>query len=332
MWSDALERLAEMGNDFVAALPNIVVGLIVFGLFWLVGKLIRGSVQRVTLRRFRRRNVVLVVGRVAQGGVFFLGFLVAAVIIFPGFTPASLIQFLGVGSVALGFAFRDILQNYVAGILILLTEPFRIGDQIVYETFEGTVDDVQTRATFVRTYDGRRVVIPNGQLFTNAVLVNTAFEKRRMEYDVGIGYGDDIELARRVILDVLQEVDDALPKPPPEVLMYELAASSVVLRVRWWIEPPLIKDVFYARDKVITAIKQRLSEHGIDLPFPTTQVLFHDQTEATDGDRRHQREGWPAGRGEVPSQRSIAGAIARRPGQASTDVRGDANNDNRARS
>jgi small-conductance mechanosensitive channel len=309
MWSDALHRLSTMGADLVASIPNIVVGVLVFAVFWVVGKLIRKTVHRVTMRRFRRRNVVIVMGRMAEGSAFFFGLLVAAVVIFPGFTPASLIQLLGISSVAIGFAFRDILQNYLAGILILLTEPFRIGDQILYQSYEGTVDDVQTRATYIRTYDGRRVVIPNGQLFTNAVIVNTAFEKRRMEYDVSIGYGDDIEKARKLILTALDKVEDALPDPQPEVLVYELAASAVVLRARWWIEPPLIKDVFYARDKVVTAIKRTLVENGIDLPFPTTQVLFHDQTEDTDGDRRRQREGWPAGDEEPPAQRSIAQAV-----------------------
>ena len=87
-------------------------------------------------------------------------------------------QVLGIGSVAIGFAFRDILQNFLAGILLLVTQPFRIGDQIVASNYEGTVEDIQTRATFIRTYDGRHVVVPNADLFTDTVVVNTAFEHR----------------------------------------------------------------------------------------------------------------------------------------------------------
>jgi small-conductance mechanosensitive channel len=149
-----------------------------------------------------------------------------------------------------------------------------------------------------------------------------------MEYDVGIGYGDDLQQARTLMLQALREVDEVLQDPSPEVLAYELGASSIVLRARWWIEPPLIKDVFHSRDQVIMAIKRRLNEDGIDLPFPTTQVLFHDQTEDTDGDRRRQREGWPAGRGDVPPPRSIAGAVRRAahaPGDAATRPDGDGN-------
>jgi small-conductance mechanosensitive channel len=236
--------------------------------------------------------------------------LVAAVIVFPNFTPTSLIQFLGIGSVAFGFAFRDVLQNYLAGILLLLTQPFRIGDQIRFEDYEGTVEDIQTRATFLRTYDGRRVVIPNAELFTHTVTVNTAFPTRRIEYDVGIGYGDDVDRAKALILDVLRELQDAMDDPAPDVLTHELSASSVVLRVRWWIRPPARQDALDARDHVIAAIKKKLIENGIDLPFPTQHVLFHDQTEATDGDRHRQREGWPAGKGEVPAPRPLGSGPA----------------------
>jgi small-conductance mechanosensitive channel len=90
--------------------------------------------------------------------------------------------------------------------------------------------------------------------------------------------------------------DIVLADPAPETLTYELAGSSVNIRVRWWIQPPLKRDALEARDRVLTAIKKKLSANGIDLPFPTTQVLFHDQTEETDGDRQRQREGWPAGK------------------------------------
>ncbi len=169
----------------------------------------------------------------------------------------NLVSTPGIGGVAIGFAFKDIFQNFLAGILILVTRPFRVGDQIVFKEYEGTVEDIQTRATSLKTYDGRRVIIPNGELYTNSLTVNTAFPRRRWQYDVGIGYG------------------------------------------------------LAAQDRVLTAVKRELVAAGIDLPFPTRQVLFHDQSEATDGDRRRQREGWPAGPGETPPSRSVAAALHR---------------------
>lgn len=100
---------------------------------------------------------------------------------------------LGVSSVAIGFAFKDILQNGLAGLLILLRQPVEVGDQIVINSFEGTVERIETRATIIRTYDGQRVVVPNGDSYTKAVQVKTANDKRRSQYDMGLGYGDGIE-------------------------------------------------------------------------------------------------------------------------------------------
>ena len=250
------------------------------------------------------------VGPLAQGVVIFVGLLVALSVALPTFRPSDVVYVLGIGSVAIGFAFRDILQNFLAGILLLVTQPFRIGDQIVTGTHEGTVEDIQTRATFIRTYDGRRVVIPNAALFTDTVVVNTAFEHRRLEYDIGIGYSDDVDRARGVILETVRSTEGVLADPAPDVLLMDFASSAVNLRVRWWIAPPQRADALDARDKVLTAVKHQLTAHGIDLPFPTQQILFHDQTEDTDGDRGRQREGWPAGKADVPASRKVADAIA----------------------
>jgi small-conductance mechanosensitive channel len=302
--SEGLDKLEDLGSDFISALPLIAVAAVVFVLFLLLGKLIRWMVRRFTRSHRKHRNFALAVGRVVQGTMVVIGLLVAAVIVFPGFTPTRLLSFLGLSSVAIGFAFRDVLQNYLAGILLLLTEPFRIGDQIVFGTYEGTVEDIQTRATTIRTYDGRRVVIPNAELFTNSVIVNTAFENRRIEYDLGIGYGDDIAEAREVIMGVLKAEPSAVSDPPPDVLVYELGREAVVLRVRWWIEPPQRKENLYSRDAVLEKVKSALQSAGIDMPLPTQQVLFHDQTEEFDGDRRNQREGWPARRDDPPDTRA----------------------------
>lgn len=171
------------------------------------------------------------------------------------------------------------------------------------------MEEIQTRATYIRTYDGRRVVIPNANLFVDSVTVNTAFEQRRIEYDVGIGYGDKISDAKQLIFEALEECDSVLADPAPEVLLVDLAASSVNLRVRWWIRPPRRVDTLNSQDEVLLAIKRKLNNNGIDLPFPTQQILFHDQTEESDSDRTRQREGWPAGQDQTPQPRKIAAAV-----------------------
>ncbi|MEA5513338.1 mechanosensitive ion channel family protein [Nodularia sp. UHCC 0506] len=310
--SALLDRVQKMANDFIILLPNIVLGLFVFTIFVIFGRSIKRIVRRLTSHRTYARNLGMVLGRLAQGTTVLVGLFISLSIVFPSLKASDLVQLLGISGVAIGFAFRDILQNFLAGILILLTEPFQINDQIVFKDFEGTVENIETRATTIRTYDGRRIVIPNSELFTNSVTVNTAFENRRLEYDVGVGYGDDLDWTKQLMLEAMHSVDVVLKDPPPDVLVMELADNSVNIRARWWIQPPRWSDALDSRDQVISAIKQKLYvENGIDLPYPTRQILFHDQTEETDGDRTHQREGWPAGKNKVPKPRSIGGSIQR---------------------
>lgn len=308
----AWNKIGGLIETLIIMLPNILLALIVFALFFFAAHWLKLIVKRITRRHRQARNLGMVLGRLAQGTVILIGLFVALSIVIPTFKAGDLIQLLGISGVAIGFAFRDILQNFLAGILILLTEPFQIDDQIVFKDFEGTVENIQTRATTIKTYDGRRIVIPNSELFTNSVTVNTAFDTRRIEYNVGIGYGDDVEEAKQLMLEAIYSVDDVLKDPPADVLVLELGESSVNIRARWWIKPPRRIDDLNSRDKVISAIKQKLYvEHGIDLPYPTRQILFHDQTEETDGDRNRQREGWPAGNKEVPKSRNISGSLKR---------------------
>lgn len=305
-FSIAWQKINQMGRDFMALLPNLLFGLVVFVVFIFIARGVQSLVERLVESRQQSVSLKLLLSRLSYVAALLLGILITVTIMVPSFTPASLISALGVGGVAIGFAFKDIFQNFLAGVLLLVTEPFRIDDQIKYKDFEGTVETIQTRATTIKTYDGRRVVIPNAELFINAVTVNTAYDKRRLQYDIGIGYGDDIGKARQLIIEAMKGVDGVLADPAPEALVVDLAGSSVNIRARWWINPPRRADIMGAQDLVLEAIKNTLTAHGIDLPFPTQQILWHDQTEATDGDRKSQREGWPAGKGDVPPSRAAA--------------------------
>lgn len=302
------QQLTSMLTSALQLLPNMFLAVIVFFIFWFIARFSRRLIKNFTKRK-KSRNLGLVLARLSQGVIILVGAFVALAIIVPSFKPGDLIQLLGVSGVAVGFAFRDILQNFLAGILILITEPFVIGDQIVFNDFEGTVEDIETRATTIKTYDGTKIVIPNAELFTNSVKVNTAYEKRRLEYDIGIGYGDDIAEAKRIILEVLQNDPEAILDPPPEALVVGLADSTVNIRARWWVQPPRRAEVLDSQDKILTELCNKLMAAGIDLPFPTQQILFHDQTEETDGDRTRQREGWPSVKGNNPQPKRISDSL-----------------------
>lgn len=274
----ALSILQDSIAEFIANLPSLLIAMIVLYLGYRISQPIANIVKKALANAKRSENIQLILSRIARWLIIFFGFMFAAIIAIPGFDPSELLSLLGIGSVAIGFAFRDILQNFLAGILILLTEPFHINDQIIVGGYEGTVEDIQIRATFLRTYDNRRVVIPNGELFTDSVTVNTAFTNRRSEYDVGIGYEDNIEAAQALCMEVLSEIDGVLDQPEPDTIMMEMGDSAVVFRVRWWTDSRKA-DVLVVQDRVLRTIKNRLTEEGFNIPFPIRTVFFNDITQ-----------------------------------------------------
>jgi small conductance mechanosensitive channel len=280
-------------DGFLALLPLLLVALVVFVLLLFAAKGVRALIERA-LSRSSNRSAAVAIGRISYIFMIALAVLIAVTIAFPSMTPGRLVSTLGIGGIAIGFAFKDIFQNLLAGILLLLRHPFRVGDEITTGEFTGTVEAIETRATFIRTYDGRRVIIPNGDVYTKPVTVISAYDMLRSEYDIGIGYGDDLSRAKEIALDAIRNVEGVLADPAPDVLVWDLAGSSKNLRVRWWTRPAR-GDVLAVRDRVLRSAAEALAGAGVDLPFPTQVVLFHDQTEATDGDRTKQREGWPAG-------------------------------------
>jgi small conductance mechanosensitive channel len=166
-------------DEAINLLPNLVLACAIFVVFAIVARVCKSLIERLGERRKMRQNSALLLGKLVQSVLAILGLLIALSVIAPSFTASDLIKTLGIGGVAIGFAFQNILQNFLAGILLLLHEPFSIGDQINVSGLEGTVDTIQTRATIIHTKDGHRVVIPNATLFTNPVTVFTAEQAER---------------------------------------------------------------------------------------------------------------------------------------------------------
>ncbi|MBB3712689.1 small-conductance mechanosensitive channel [Limimaricola variabilis] len=300
------EKLDAWADGFFRLLPNIAVALVLLVVFWFLARGVAALVRRSGRAR-GRDNLGDVGASLLRWLVMILGVMLAVTIVAPSISPGDLFAGLGIGSVAIGFAFKDILQNMLAGILILVRQPFEVGDQIVSGGHEGTVERIETRATLIKTYDGRRVVIPNADIYTDAVVVNTAFDKRRSQYDVLIGCSDDFDEACRIMIEAAQGCEGVLSDPAPEAIPWGMDADGNTVRLRWWTDSKR-SDVVHVWGRVIRDVYNALNAAGVDLPYPTRMVLFHDQTEATDGDRTAQREGWPA-KGDSPEARRIADAI-----------------------
>ena len=258
-----LKQVQGLANDLLRTLPNLVVAALMLLLAYFLAKWAAGLMRAVMQRAGQSASASLLIGRLATYVVMTVGFLVALSTVFPSFQARDLIQLLGISGVAVGFAFKDIFQNFLAGIIILVSRPFRIGDTIVVKSYEGVVEDIQTRATMLRTADNQRVVVPNTVLFSEEVKVLTAYDSRRAEVDLGVGYARDLEAARSAILEAVPSVAGVLASPAPDVLVAGFTDTRATLRVRVWTKADANLPV--VRDEVARAARRALESAGIAL-------------------------------------------------------------------
>jgi small conductance mechanosensitive channel len=253
----------HMGETVLSRLPSLILAIIVFSIFYILSAVASQLIRRAM--RGQRQNLGMVFARLAGAATILLGFLVSFSIVSPSFQAGDLIKLLGIGSVAIGFAFQNILQNFLAGILLLWSQPFRVGDEIRIDPFEGTVVDIQARATIVKTYDERRVVIPNAQLFTQSVIVNTASDIRRWEYDFSVTGVEDVNKVKSHVVDAIRSAPGTLSDPAPEALVADLSdlnAGVVKLRALWWTRASRQHQMLVSYDAVLTAIERALRKSG----------------------------------------------------------------------
>jgi len=253
----------HMIDSLVGRLPALIVAVVVFVLFYGLSLLITRAIRRATPRP--RQSLGIVLARLVGGATILIGFLVALSIVAPSFQAADLIKILGLGSVAIGFAFQNMLQNFLAGLLLLWSEPFRVGDEIKLDIYEGTVEEIQPRATIIKTYDERQVVIPNADLFTHSVIVNTAFDSRRWEYDLSIKSVERLSEIKSQIMNAVRALPGLLSEPAPNVLVVGLDApnsDAVKIRVLWWTKSPRQQQMLSSYDDVLTAIAKTLNRLG----------------------------------------------------------------------
>ncbi len=266
------ERLGGLARDAVALAPNMIAAVMVLLLTallsWAVaaalGRAFRGARARAALI-----EAVLILARIATWAI---GLLVAATVLFPTLTPANALAGLGLGSIAIGLAFRDIFENFLAGFMILLRKPMRIGDDVICEGVFGRIERITLRDTHLRKRSGELMVLPNSHLFKNPLEILTDRPLRRIEVIAGVAYGEDVARSREVILSAVEGCATVAPERI-DVFACGFGASSIDFLVRWWAGSAPI-DEHRSRDEVVTAIKAALDAAGIEIPFPHRTLTF----------------------------------------------------------
>ena len=266
-FEEMLPKLAEAGTQYgLLALK----ALLIFIIGRWVAKIVAGLLNRLMkrggmddmLRKFLR-NIIY---------ALLLAFVVIAAISALGIQTASLVAVIGAAGLAVGLALQGSLSNFAAGVLMIIFRPYKIGDLVQVAGTEGFVEEVDVFTTTLRTPDKTKIIIPNGQIMNDQITNYTESEHRRLDLVVGIGYGDDIDKARRVLLDAGSQSKYVLDAPKPSVTVAELGDSSVNLAVRPWIKSETYAP---ASHEVTERIKKALDAAGISIPFPQRDVHMH---------------------------------------------------------
>lgn len=275
--ADAVEELEEVADTatslyttVVESLPRLGVALAIIVVAVLVARITRWGLRR-RFTRTRTPSFAQVMSRVAGVVVLVVGVLVAITVTFPSVKPVDVLASLGFFSIAVGFAFQDILENTLAGILLLFRQPFRGGDQIDLDGQRGTVQDITIRETRLRTFDGELLLVPNSQVYKSRLLVQTAYPEKRWSVLVGVSYDDDLDTARAAAIEAVDSVPEVLLEPRPQALLVELGASTVNIEVQFWTGSRQ-GDGLQTRDRVIDAIKTHMDAHEVSMPSDIVEL------------------------------------------------------------
>lgn len=266
------EVFQDLLMQAIEFLPKVIFSLTVF----VLGLIIAGFLARLMRRAVQRRDAgleaELLVSKITRWSIVIVVSIVALQQI--DFDVTAFLTGLGIVGFTIGFAIQDVSKNFVAGLLLLLQQPFNIGDAIKVGDFSGTVSSVDLRATGLQTIDGREVLIPNAEVFTSPIEKYGRDTRRRVEIAAGVAYESDLDHVAEVALRAIQEIDGVIPSPEPSVIFDNLGPSTVDFVAYFWVDRSRI-GVLRARDAGVRSIKLAFEEEGIDMPYPIQTVFVH---------------------------------------------------------
>jgi small conductance mechanosensitive channel len=268
-----LAEVERLARKLAVALPLVLLAVLILPLTWWLSSALTGAIRRLLASRVDQDFLRDLIARAIAIPVFLAG--VYIVLQIAGLTglAVSLLGGAGIIGIVLGFAFRDIAENFLASLFLSIRRPFQQGDVIAVAEHEGVVQTMNTRSTILLTIDGNHVQIPNATIFKSTIVNYTAAPARRVTAEVGIGYDDSIADAQEVVAAVLREHDAVLDDPPPMVLVDALGAATVNLKAHFWIDGRTLSPL-RVRSSALRLIKRALIEHGISMPDEAREIIF----------------------------------------------------------
>jgi len=270
-----LQQLSEFLVAAIDFVPRLIVAILVFLVSLILGRLAGRAVVHAT--RNVDEEVRRLLGRLTSVATIVVGTIVALDQV--NFDVTGFVAGLGIVGFTLGFAFQDIAKNFMAGILLLVQQPIRIGDAIEVAGYQGSVTDVDIRATTIRAWDGQQVVIPNADVYTSAIINYSKYPDRRIILGVGVGYEEDLSRAEEVFLTAIQGVEEILEDPAPAIYWKNLGSSAVEMEAYFWTDQTEWS-LAQVASKAVRTLKEAAEREGINLPYPIQTVRIRQMTDA----------------------------------------------------
>ena len=271
-----LDALEDMARGFFRSLPQIGIAIIVLIVTLIVARIVRTVVATIMKRTGIRRALITLATNLVGIMAWIFGVAIAIMIVFPSVTPAQFIAGLGLTSVAIGFAFKDVFENFLAGVIILGRDKMQIGDFIECEGVEGRIENIWIRETHVRKVNGELVIVPNAFLFQNPLRILTDQKLRRQELLIGVDYAADLVEARDTMKTAIEGCGSVDRARDIEVKFVGFGASSLDFRLLWWTDsqPRAQRDSY---DEVGIAVKAALDKADIAIPFPQSTLSLRPE-------------------------------------------------------
>lgn len=269
------EQIESMARAFIQMLPQLLIACTILVVTWLLAKFAVRIADRITGHTHIRQDLKQLLDTLVRLAIWIVGLLIALTVAVPSFTPAGAFAGLGIGAVAIGFAFQDIFENFLAGVLIMLREKMRINDLIECQGIMGRVERITLRETHVRQLSNELTIVPNSLLFKNPVKILTDDTVRRNEIVVGVSYDTDLEQAHDLILKTVEGLENVNHDKPVLVFAQEFNSSSIDFLVQWWAQATP-RDMRLTKSEVVMAIKKAFDEAGIEIPFPYITHTFKE--------------------------------------------------------
>jgi len=260
----------NMIQEFIQFLPSIISAIVTFALVVVLSGFVKRWVQKLAEGKIQNAETVKLFGRIARWTVLILGTIIALEQV--NFNVTSFVAGLGIAGFTIGFALQDIARNFVAGILLLIRQPFKIGDTVEVSGFTGSVQDIAIRDTSIKTLDGELVILPNADVLSNPIKNFSGLTNRRRTVLIGLGYDEDVDAAKRHFLNAITSVEGVLAEPAPSIIALELGASALTLEARFWVNQNA-EDLFEIHSKVVQSITEIANKENIELPFQTQSVI-----------------------------------------------------------